>query len=205
MSILAHRGLWETEEEQNSLGAFVRAISNGFGIETDIRDSGSECVIAHNLPSKTDAKFADLIALADGLEVELALNIKSSGLAGLLKSQIQGKKLPNSYFFDHAVPDLIDFINSDLPVLVRASEFEQVHINEPQVKGIWVDDFSGDWLNEGKIKQLLQLNLKLHFVSPELHGYDHLPLWKTIKNIMNHSEFSICTDLPFEARRFFND
>lgn len=38
MQIIAHRGFWELEKEQNTTLAFQKSFENGFGIETDFRD-----------------------------------------------------------------------------------------------------------------------------------------------------------------------
>ncbi len=36
MLILAHRGIWKDEREKNTLPALKRALSEGFGIETEV-------------------------------------------------------------------------------------------------------------------------------------------------------------------------
>ena len=51
-SILAHRGLWESKHDGNSLSSLCNALDSEFGLETDIRDSNGEIIIATTLFKK---------------------------------------------------------------------------------------------------------------------------------------------------------
>jgi hypothetical protein len=66
IKILAHRGQWNLPEKKNSLSAFERAFSNGYGIETDIRDYKGELVISHNIADETAPKLSELLSLLVG-------------------------------------------------------------------------------------------------------------------------------------------
>ena len=71
MRILAHRGYWKKPEEKNSKTAFLRALEFGFGIETDLRDSGGQVVVSHDMPrggEMTLEQFCELCRHADGDE-----------------------------------------------------------------------------------------------------------------------------------------
>lgn len=48
MIILSHRGYWLKESEKNSIAAFKRSFSMGFGTETDVRDRDGQLVISHD-------------------------------------------------------------------------------------------------------------------------------------------------------------
>ena len=48
--VIAHRGFWLRPDEKNTPTAFARALSEGFGIETDFRDLGGDLVISHHPP-----------------------------------------------------------------------------------------------------------------------------------------------------------
>ena len=50
IQIISHRGFWKNDEEKNTLEAFQKSFSNGFGIETDIRDLDGRIVISHDVP-----------------------------------------------------------------------------------------------------------------------------------------------------------
>lgn len=51
IEILAHRGWWTSREDQNSLDALTRALTAGFGVETDIRDCAGRLVVSHDMPT----------------------------------------------------------------------------------------------------------------------------------------------------------
>ena len=52
IKIIAHRGFWKIESEKNTMLALERAIENGFGFETDLRDYAGKLVISHNPPDR---------------------------------------------------------------------------------------------------------------------------------------------------------
>jgi len=86
MIILAHRGLWQSPAEKNSRAALRRALEDGFGVETDIRDRAGQLVISHDPPQAevpTVAEFFEAYAEM-GAPGILALNIKADGLQQLL-------------------------------------------------------------------------------------------------------------------------
>ena len=60
MIILAHRGLWKYYDEKNSVEAITKAIANGYGVETDIRDRSSELVISHDMPLDSAPRLREL-------------------------------------------------------------------------------------------------------------------------------------------------
>jgi len=82
MDILAHRGWWLTDNEKNSVEAFMRAWKAGYGVETDVRDTGGQLVISHNIPTGGELTFDAFLKLYHdhGAGTMLALNIKSDGL-----------------------------------------------------------------------------------------------------------------------------
>ena len=127
MDIIAHRGYWLSADEKNTVVAFKNALSNGFGIETDIRDLGSDLVISHDIPNASALKLSDFFDLYKNSYAEtcLALNIKSCGLARPLKQFIQNYNIANYFFFDMAVPDTLDYFKNNLRVFTRLSEFEE--------------------------------------------------------------------------------
>ena len=111
MIILAHRGLWETPVDKNTRAALRRALAEGFGIETDIRDFDGRLVISHD-PPRAEAMhlddFLDDYVQSGGLGL-LALNIKADGLQPALAEALADRRIgPDRYFvFDMAVPDAL--------------------------------------------------------------------------------------------------
>ena len=49
MKILAHRGYWKKNPEQNTLKALIEGLIIGDGIEFDIRDYSNKIVISHDI------------------------------------------------------------------------------------------------------------------------------------------------------------
>ena len=54
MELLSHRGFWKTADQKNTKEANALSFSNGWGIETDIRDYREELVISHDIATNND-------------------------------------------------------------------------------------------------------------------------------------------------------
>ena len=209
VDILAHRGLWKKNHEKNSIIAFKRAFDNEFGVETDVRDFKDEIVISHDIPSKNSKKLEELLTTLESYsgDFKLALNVKSDGLSINLKRLIMSYNIQNYFFFDMSVPDHLNFIDQDLNTFSRVSEYENSHLLNSKVQGIWLDSFNSDWYNNESIQNLCSKDNEICIVSPELHGRNHIPLWTMIREVsyIINNNISICTDFPIKAKEFFND
>jgi glycerophosphoryl diester phosphodiesterase len=127
MKLLCHRGYWIKKNDQNTLESLKRAISNGYGVETDVRDCDGELVISHDLPLKLDSvKLSEFLELYSCLKVRstLALNIKSDGLHEKLKSLLDEYGVTNYFVFDMSVPDTLGYLLLNMPFAVRLREFD---------------------------------------------------------------------------------
>ena len=85
MKIICHRGFWSNSNKPNSIESFELAISNGFGIETDVRDFKGKLVISHDPPLGEEIYFEDLLTIKSISKFPLAINIKSDGLSFQVK------------------------------------------------------------------------------------------------------------------------
>jgi glycerophosphoryl diester phosphodiesterase len=211
MDILAHRGFWITEEEQNTPIAIERAFVNGYGIETDLRDLAGEVVISHDCPTDEAVfTFSELLDLYKkfGQSLKLALNVKSDGLQNKCKSLLEKKEidLKNVFFFDMSVPDGLQYLKYNLPCFTRYSDEETKPAFLDRALGIWVDGFQKDCTDECILTRLLEIGLPLCFVSPELHHRDHLDVWTKWHSLLGHKtkQHMICTDFPDDASKFYN-
>ena len=203
MKIISHRGLWKIKSQQNSLTAFSKSFSHGFGIEFDVRDFNNEILISHDIPSGNVLKLSDLIK-HDKIENNiLAVNIKSDGILEKVQG-ILNKIDCEWYFFDMSIPETIICQKKSFPFFIRVSEYERVNDLVDKADGIWLDSFISTWYDGSDIKYFLDLNKKLCIVSSELHGRDHKILWNLIRKFKSHENISICTDFPTEANKFFN-
>lgn len=211
MNIIAHRGYWKNTGEKNSVAAFERAIENGFGIETDIRDNNGRLVVAHDipLPGEDFLSFDDFLTMYSKNRDEnalLAINIKSDGLSDELKSSLSACSV-NYFAFDMSLPQLyFGYRKSGLHFYSSVNEFMRVPMVREEAKGIWLDAYTHIWYNTSDIREYLQMGKGVCIVSPELHGREYKPLWEMIKGsgLDHHALLSICTDLPMEADNFFD-
>lgn len=209
MKILTHRGYWKTVKEKNSEIAFQRSFSLGYGCETDIRDADSRLVISHDMPNGSEMQFDDFFSLAAKASKEygevftIALNVKSDGLAPIVRSLLDMYPELDSFVFDMSVPDMRSYFDLNVPVFTRMSEFEQNPVLIDLSSGVWLDGFESEWYDDSVIKDFLSNGMRVCVVSPELHNRSHLSLWERIKPIASENDLMLCTDLPDEASQFF--
>jgi len=212
INILAHRGMWGEPIEKNSQLALFKALENGFGLETDIRyDKDIGLVISHDILNNSFRylPFEELLIeyKKQKINSKLALNIKSNGLHHKLKETLEKYGIDQYFIFDMAIPDLISGIKYNLNQFVRFSEYEDPYPYCEFTNGVWIDSFNSNIPNKS---ELINLNKKwstLVFVSPELHGREHLKYWNFIKNFYKESMSNImlCTDFPSAAYDFFKN
>ncbi len=210
MQIIAHRGFWTKEEEKNSDVAFKKALTEGFGIETDIRDFNGELVISHNVPTEHNILFEEFLHLYCKIsnEVTLALNIKSDGLQKLLNDKLLKYEVKDYFVFDMSVPDSLIYLEEDIISFTRQSEYEKDPSFYDKAKGVWLDEFNGHWITKDIINKHIKNGKSVCIVSPELHKREYKAEWSEYKSIIKEigdEKIMLCTDYPQEARRYFNE
>ena len=213
MQILSHRGYWKTSDEKNTIKAFKRSFSMGYGTETDIRDYNGQLVISHDVPTNKQS----LIYLSDFFEcyksynydLPLALNIKSDGLQTLLMPLLSDYSITNYFVFDMSIPDTIGYLNTGFRVFSRQSEYESKAEFYSKISGIWMDEFENHWINDDHLDYHLKANKIVCVVSPDLHNRSYYAEWEGYKlfNQKNNytDNFWLCTDFPEDAKRYFYD
>lgn len=213
-NILAHRGLWNSKEEQNSHSAIKLALVNGFGIETDIRDHNGQVVLSHDVPladSDDLVRYTELLDLLEDGEKHTicALNVKSDGLLNIIQGEPRGTRDTSRqlFYFDMSIPETVQYMKHSLRLFARVSEFETVVFPPSQVKGIWLDAFGSEFDQTSEARKLLNQGYTVAMVSPELHGRSHTATWDSIVRLRLHleSNFMICTDYPFDAAEVFGN
>ena len=203
MQILSHRGYWKTAEEKNQTVAFRRSCQLGFGTETDIRDYKGQLVISHDIATEDSISLKEFIDIFKNSGLVLALNIKADGLATPLLREMQFSGIENWFVFDMSIPDMKAYLKSGIPTFARMSEVEKDPAWIDQISGIWLDCFNAQWYDSEFISSLLQKQLKVCLVSPELHGREYFPLWYSIKALVEEEGLLLCTDFPEQAKSFF--
>jgi len=210
MIILSHRGYWKKESEKNSLEAFERSFSLGYGTETDIRDYKGELVISHDIPTKTSLSLESFFKIYKKInsELPLALNIKSDGLQIELKKLLKSYDIKNYFVFDMSVPDGLQYIREEINSFTRQSEYEKNPSFYELADGVWLDEFKDHWIDEETINTHYSNEKKICIVSPDLHKRSYENEWEHYKKIVKRLErkdLMICTDYPCKAKEFFNE
>ena len=207
MKIIAHRGLWKKKSEQNTIKSINEALNNDYGIETDIRDYRKKIVVSHDMPSNKILYLEKVFQLykKNNCKNIIALNIKADGLQLELNKLIRKYNIRNYFIFDMSIPESIKYLSTNLRVYMRLSEYEK-NYQKLSFNGLWIDQFKGEWIKPNEIENLLRKKIDICLVSSELHQRSKEKLWKSLRNNNRYkfSNFSLCTDYPDEARKFFN-
>ena len=190
--IFAHRGNWHPNLPPNSSDALSKAFSNGFAVETDVRDFQGELVISHDPCSNPEAqRFNQLISNNQ----RIAINIKSDGLSSLLRMHTEQILQSNSFIFDCSFPELLRFKKVGIPHAMRLSEYEKEFPWTPNY--IWLDAFESDWWIEDSYTLDLIKKIPAVVVSSELHKRPHDEVWNKVKTLRKSGvNVSVCTDFP---------
>lgn len=208
MKFIAHRGLWESPEEKNTVSAFEAALKNGFGIETDVRDYLGELVISHDIATQGALTLSEFLCLVSNTfpRATLAINVKSDGLQQAFReSSINGFE---HFYFDMSVPDALLYSKSSMRFYTRYSDIEPFPSLLSKSVGVWVDNFSSNVFDSEAVLKFLEEGKRVVLVSPELHGYSYQQYWNDVKSfIFTNNEYSdqveLCTDYPIQAQEFF--
>lgn len=209
MIVLSHRGYWKSESEKNRPIAFERSFCSGIGTETDVRDYKGRLVISHDMADESCMTIEDFFDMYNkhGKGLPLAMNIKSDGLQVALKKCLQEYKISNYFVFDMSVPDGVRYLEYEIKLFTRESEYENTPAFYEQSDGIWLDEFHDHWISKTTIEVHASNGKKVCIVSPDLHKRRYKKEWGHYKDIERDLGISlmICTDHPIEARTFFNE
>jgi len=209
MIILAHRGYWKNKSEQNTVTAFKRSFSHGFGVETDVRDYKGDLVVSHDIADSSSISLDKFFLTYNkyGANLPLALNIKSDGLQVKLKNLIEKYSIKNYFVFDMSIPDTLTYLDFGMNTLIRRSEYEHELEILGNIHGIWLDQFQANWYDRNLIENIIKKWKLVCIVSPDLHGRDNKTCWSLLANssASSASKMMICTDHPLQAEEYFNE
>lgn len=208
MKIIAHRGLWKTPAEKNTLNSMGLAWKNGFGVETDLRDYDGKLVISHDPAGASSPEVESLFSLYQkiGRGSTLALNVKADGIQPLLKPLLKKYKIADYFLFDMSVPELVACERYQLSFYTRQSDIEQECVRYAQAEGVWLDSFyQKEWLTASTLDRHLAMGKKICIVSPELHHFPCDPVWSMLKSggYQKQLPVALCTDMPERAVEYF--
>ncbi|MEM4137228.1 MAG: hypothetical protein QXV64_01490 [Candidatus Anstonellaceae archaeon] len=211
MNIIAHRGYWKKNKEQNKKESIFRAIENGWGVETDIREYRGDIVISHD-PIKKE-KIVKLKEILIELEQVgllkrslFAFNVKCDGLEPFLLKLMKEYPFPKKFFFfDMSIPSLVNYIKifEKNNLATRMSDIEKTAILLNKCSWLWIDSIYKNFSEFSNIEH----RKNICFVSPELHHRKPKQFWirikKYVKKIKNQERVYICTDYPNQAEEYF--
>ncbi len=207
MKILAHRGYWNNQIKKNSLEAIKRALENGYGFESDVRDFMGRIVISHNIADASSQPVEEVFQWLHEYEDQycFAINIKADGMKDILKIYIDKYNITNYFLFDMSVPQMIEFREAGLRYFTRQSEVEPEPCMYEDASGIWIDGFwSVDWITEDMLREHISARKEICLVSPELHGKSYIEFWEKLKLWdLKDAPILLCTDYPDKAKEFF--
>ena len=207
VQFLAHRGLWYKPHERNQAEALRLALSQGFGLETDVRDAAGQLVISHDPPIASEPLFSELLALYRTLEstAPFAINVKADGLRTGLKWLLEQNQLKNYFCFDMSVPETLAYRREGIRYFTRESEYEPHSALYDDAAGVWMDMFHNDWITREHIVRHLDAGKQVAIVSPELHRRAHESFWERLRQdgLARYPGVMLCTDFPESARGFF--
>jgi hypothetical protein len=197
--IFAHRGDWHPNLPPNSSQALSAAFSNGFAVETDVRDYQGNLVVSHDPCIDPNAQHFD--GLFDSNK-RIAINVKSDGLSDSIAQNLNTIRSSKSFIFDCSFPELLRYKRLGIPHAMRLSEYEKEMPWTPDY--IWLDAFDSDWWIKSEQVHELMKRIPTVIVSPELHKRDHRQVWEKTKGLRQSGiDVLICTDFPHEAAKEF--
>ena len=211
MKFIAHRGFWSNIAEQNTEKAFIKALENGYGIETDVRDYNGEVVIAHDLPVGSTMPFTDFLALHQNYALSsdtplyLAINIKADGLTSKLWDALSEAQTKDYFVFDMSVPDALHYLKQNMPTFTRQSEYEADPSFYDEATGVWIDCFNSCWFSLEVVETHLRNGKQVCIVSPELHKRENYieEQWHKLSHLADNNRLLLCSDFPHLAEKYF--
>jgi hypothetical protein len=207
MEVISHRGYWHEASEKNTQQAFERSFSLGFGTETDVRDLAGKLVISHDPPKGDELTLDELLEMAASTRLTLAINVKADGLASAIHTAMKHHAYENWFTFDMSIPDTRAQLAAGNPTFVRMSEIEPTPPYLQLASGVWLDAFEMDEWRIDALKRLIDMDIRVCVVSPELHRRDPQTFWQSLKNssLYQSDKVLLCTDVPEQAVEFFRE
>lgn len=205
MKFIAHRGYWKDKNERNTKDAFRKAFIQGYGIETDIRDYHGKIVVSHNIADHSCFEFEEVLQIYRDLNCKqpIAINIKADGLQQKLSEILCRYKIINYFVFDMSVPEQVVYLKQNYRTFTRMSDYEPFPVLLDSSAGIWMDEWTSSWIDFEAVRKYRNMQKQTCIISPEIHGRNHLLLWKQLNNFLNDDEVMLCTDIPDKAEEYF--
>jgi len=153
--------------------AELRDLSEGLGVELDLRDCGERLILRHD--PFGDGEEADRFFGDYGKRGTLIANIKSTGIEWRVIELLKKNGIEKYFLLDSSFPMIHALASKDeRRVAMRFSEFEgldTVMNLKELIDWVWVDCFTFLPLDRTIFEAMKSAQLKLCLVSPELQGH----------------------------------
>lgn len=201
-TIYAHRGMWESVDNQNTLDSCLLAKKHDFGVELDVRSNFGNLYLSHDQDkSRTTNLFSEVM----NLRVPIAINLKEDGLLKRISKMSNLMKVPGTFVFDGSLPEMVQARKMGISHALRISEYEEKLPWDPDF--VWLDSFESDWWvnSESIFDMFAKQNVVV--VSPELHGRESGEVWHYLKSITKSKnlKIGICTDEPMRFYEYLSE
>lgn len=224
MRIFAHRGLWNTKEEKNTLRAMEYALQEGFDLETDIRIWRGNFVIKHDLPLK-DEKVPSLIDLLSILKKykdnRVAFHFKYNDWKNPGSLEIVNMLKPFAdrvFLFDMSLDYCLTLKEKNKNIKVGVSVGDKKYHDafcdledalRSEIDIIWADEYRS-FYSRKLIDKCREYKKIVYCISPDLaSAVDHPRALKgyqeTWKNLRKWGADGICTDQPRELKKLIKN
>ena len=169
----------------------LKQIPSEYGIEIDIRDEKNDLILVHD-PFKTGEKLDDFLKYYN--KSFIILNIKSERIEYKVIELLKKYNITEYFFLDSSFP-MIYQLNKikENNIAIRFSEFESIESVlkvKDMVKWVWIDCFTKFPLDKEIYDKIIDVNLKICLVSPELQKHN-VEMIDEIKTIINNNNFKI--------------
>ncbi len=217
--ILAHRGLLSGADSalENRFETLVRALGEGFGVETDVRyctDRGRH-YLSHDpavwTPQNDAFRFLESCR-RHPLQV-VALNLKDlGGLPALLEMLSDLELWSHLFLFDMELLEQIPGetaralrrLDPHSRIAARVSDRDEPVERAagcPFTDCAWLDEFDGPWARQATFQELARAGKPVWTVSPDLHGRSLQESRGRWGELLAWGTRGICTDHPLELAR----
>ncbi|HEY6896854.1 MAG TPA: hypothetical protein VI279_06300 [Rhodocyclaceae bacterium] len=213
MIVLAHRGNLQGPDpvRENSPASIAAAISQGFGIETDLRYApGFGFYISHDQvqPSLQNALHAHAALWLRNPDATIALNIKETGNEAPLIGELNALGVAEQVFlFDMELIEPVAgematrfrALDRDIAIAARVSDRHEPAMQALAITAaetIWLDEFDGPWATGNTVAELIRAGKRVYGVSPDLHGAQLEQAARRWQDFADWGVTGICTDWP---------
>jgi hypothetical protein len=149
----------------------LQKIPEEYGVELDLRDSGSRLILAHD-PFSGGEDFEEYCG--HYRHGTMICNIKSERIEEKVQAVLAAHHIDDYFFLDSSFPMMFRLSRfGERRFAVRFSEFEGIDTVlalKRQVDWVWVDCFTHLPINAASGQAMRQAGFKLCLVSPDLQG-----------------------------------